>query len=212
MDSEFFRPSELERSQSEPCCSTGVSWHSHGAEPAFGQLPLLRERGWNKNLLRVAFGTCAAIEVHSEISVREAQAAVARAVETWNDVRLPARFEWTSSTPNADIIVDWEFSSSDPDGGLSPWTQAHADFPPGNSLYGAPPLPLHFNADFLWGIEAVGRFDIETIALHELGHCLGLIYHSGRQTIMYDAIREAPLFVAHQLDTETIARAQALYY
>ncbi len=88
---------------------------------------------------------------------------------------------------------------------------AHADYPTPNTLFGGPPLPVHFNADLLWGIEQAGCYDIETVALHELAHVLGLIYHSGPDTILYDAIGQAPVFVQHRLDAETVMRARQLY-
>lgn len=170
-----------------------------------------REQGWQRHKLSVAFGACDDISVHSDVTVPDAQFAVARAIKSWNDVGLPVRMEICDSMQSADILIEWKFASLDPDRFLGPSIQAHADFPPDNTLFGGPPLPLHFNADFLWGIEADGCFDIETIALHEFGHLLGLIYHSGIDTIMYAALREAPLFVRHQIDNETLSRIAQLY-
>jgi predicted Zn-dependent protease len=194
---------------SGPRCPTGAFLKQRRNAPKRLERP--RERGWEKRLLRIAFGACSDIEVHSDISSGQAQAAVLRAAETWNAAGLALRIDATDDLTEADIVVAWKFASADPEGTLSSQTQAHADFPPGNSLFGPPPLPIHFNADFLWGIEAAGRFDVETIALHELGHCLGLVYHSGIDTIMYDALREAPFFVRHQLDPETLSRIEQLY-
>lgn len=193
----------------EPRCPTGASRLAVGNRRQ--HLQRQRERGWNKRLLRIAFGSCADVEVHSDVTSLEAQAAVMRAIQTWNEVGLSISAEVTANHEQADIIVAWQFASADPDAVLNGQTQAHADFPPGQSLFGPPPLPIHFNADFLWGVEAVGCFDIETIALHELGHCLGLIYHSGIDTIMYEAIGQAPFFVRHQVDPETLARMLLLY-
>ena len=191
-----------------PRCPTGPasnrrSHHKHLERP--------RELGWNKQLVRLAFAACSAVEVHSDVTAGDVQAAVARAIETWNSVGLPIRIEHTTNHFEADIVVDWKFASDDPEGTLNGHTQAHADFPPGNSVFGPPPLPLHFNADFLWGIEKAGCFDVETIGLHELAHCLGLIYHSSIDTIMYDAIGQAPLFIRHQIDVQTLARMRLLY-
>ena len=202
-------PARPPRQPATPSCPTGAT---QLARPrAQRNLERPRERGWNKVVLGLSFEACTAVEVHSGITVYDAKAAVMRAVATWNSATLPIRIEITSNVFSADIAVDWKFTSEDPEGTLNAQTQAHADFPPGNSLFGPPPLPLHFNADFLWGIEVAGRFDVETIALHELGHCLGLIHHSGIETIMYGAIGQAPFFVRHQLDAETLARIRRLY-
>ena len=187
------------------------------------QLPKLRrvqERGWDRALVHIAFGDCRAVEVHSDISAAEAQAAVLRAVESWNEIALPIKYFVESpetaapraAASSADIVIDWQFASSDAEAILNGQVHAHADYPPPNTLFGGPPLPLHFNADMLWGNAQPGCFDIETVALHELAHLLGLIYHSGPDTILYDAIGPAPHFVQHQLDSETIERAQSLYH
>ena len=173
-----------------------------------------QERGWDRSLVSIAFGDCSSVEVHSQVSVSQAQAAVLRAVETWNKITLPIKYFVDLSDPPlnaADIVVSWQFAHADAEGVLNTSAHAHADYPPPNTLYGGPPLPLHFNADLLWGIQQAGCYDIETVALHELAHLLGLIYHTGPDTILYDAIGPAPVFVQHQLDQATILRAQRLY-
>lgn len=200
----------MKNKQSEARCPTGA-FLAEGRNGPRHLERLISERGWQKNQLRLAFGHCSDVEVHSELKAVDAQAAVIRAIDTWNQIGLRLRVDVTNELADADMVVQWKFSSADPEGMLTWQTQAHADFPPGNSLFGPPPLPIHFNADFLWGIESPGCFDVETIALHELGHCLGLVYHSGIDTIMYDALREAPFFVRHSIDPETQARIIKLY-
>lgn len=178
------------------------------------KLRRVQERGWQQSLVRIAFGDCTAVELYSDISAAQAQAAVMRAIESWNEITLPVKYLVDLDDPplnTADIFVQWQFASRDPESLLNLQVHAHADYPPPNTLYGGPPLPLHFNADLLWGIEQAGRYDIETVALHELAHLLGLIYHTGPDTILYDAIGPAPVFVQHRLDAATIQRAQRLY-
>lgn len=200
----------MQQALQPPCCPTGAVDLSPRTRRSYLQRP--RERGWNKPLLRLAFGSCSDVAVHSQLTVEQAQAAVLRAMATWNEITRRLGLELAPGPADqADILVTWKFAHADADGMLNWQTQAHADFPPGNSLFGPPPLPIHFNADFLWGLETAGCFDVETIALHELAHCLGLVYHSGVDTIMYGAIGQAPFFVRHQIDPETLARMQQLY-
>lgn len=181
--------------------------------PSRPSLRRAAECGWQQPLIQVAFGDCSAVQVHSSITTETAQAAVLRAIETWNKITLPVKYfvQTEPTLSRADVIIGWHFASSDPEAILNARAHAHADYPAPNTLYGGPPLPLHFNADLLWGIEQPGCYDIETVALHELAHLLGLIYHSGPDTILYDAIGPAPVFVQHRLDQETVLRAQRLY-
>lgn len=173
-----------------------------------------QESGWDISLVKLAFGDCSPLQVHSSVSIEQAQAAVIRAAESWNKVALPIKFLVDAAdllATDVVVVVRWEFSSQDAESILNGQVHAHADYPPPNTLFGGPPMPLHFNADMLWGVEEPGCYDIETVALHELAHILGLIYHSGPDTILFDAIGPAPVFVQHRLDRETIQRAERLY-
>ncbi len=173
-------------------------------------LRMVREIGWSKQTVRVAFGSCSAVEATGFVSLPEAQSAVIRAIDTWNSIGLPTQFQLDSSVEQADIVVSWLFSHEDPERQLNNSVQAHADFPPGNNLFGMP-LGVHFNADLLWAIEREGFYDIQSVALHELGHCLGLIHHGSRDSIMFAQIGLAPLFVLHDIDPETKHRIHSVY-
>ena len=45
-----------------------------------------------------------------------------------------------------------------------------------------PRSDIFFNSAFTWSTSdaGVGRFDVESIALHEIGHLFGLSFRSGR--------------------------------
>jgi predicted Zn-dependent protease len=88
---------------------------------------------------------------------------------------------------------------------------AHADFPPGYSLIvPGEPLPLHFNESEKWSLEPViAEYDVETVALHEIGHCLGLPHSASPHSVMYSAMRAN--FASRQLSQEDVEAFKFLY-
>lgn len=192
-----------------PCCPTGRMYPVDAKKPMLHKLAV--EVPWAKNRVTIAFQSCLDILRLSSIRPEEAMAAVHRAMQTWNRLLLRIQLDVQDSLLGADFVVDWVSAKNDPEGVLSSRHQAHADYPPGNTLFPPAPLPIHFNSDFRWGMGEDGCFDVETIALHELGHCLGLIYHTEIGTIMYGDLGTAPIYVQRHIDFKTQQRARALY-
>ncbi|XP_047309426.1 metalloendoproteinase 2-MMP-like [Impatiens glandulifera] len=78
---------------------------------------------------------------------------------------------------------------------------AFAGFPPNGGV--------HFDADEDWVIGAVpGRDDIETTALHELGHTLGLQHSTVQAAIMWPYISSG---ATKHLNNDDVAGIKALY-
>ncbi|XP_047309427.1 metalloendoproteinase 5-MMP-like [Impatiens glandulifera] len=79
---------------------------------------------------------------------------------------------------------------------------AHAGLPPDGGV--------HFDADENWVIGAVpGRIDIESVALHELGHALGLEHSTVEAAIMWPYV---PIGVIKHLNIDDVAGIKALYH
>ena len=115
--------------------------------------------------------------------------AVRNAFGTWA-AAVPLVFTETGATQNPDNTIDWR-PAIDPDHSMVGGVLAHADFPPGcavvtNSL----PKPVHFDdSEHLWAVGAVaGGFDVETVALHELGHILGLQHTNVAGSVMFPSV------------------------
>ncbi|KAI8541560.1 hypothetical protein RHMOL_Rhmol08G0071600 [Rhododendron molle] len=68
---------------------------------------------------------------------------------------------------------------------------------------------FHYDADETWSAGPTpGAFDLETVALHEIGHLLGLGHSSVPDAIMYASISQG---VAKGLDGDDIQGIKALY-
>jgi regulation of enolase protein 1 (concanavalin A-like superfamily) len=82
-----------------------------------------------------------------------------------------------------------------------------------HTFYPAPWAPesiagdMHFNENYLWGVRDETRYDIFSVALHELGHALGLAHSSNPGAVMYPMYRG----LVSGLSSEDIQGVRSLY-
>ncbi|KAF7136728.1 hypothetical protein CNMCM5793_006046 [Aspergillus hiratsukae] len=161
---------------------------------------------WTRRNLTYAFGN-----LSSRMTRDVARNAIRRALNTWTQAGVGLNFTEVMANENPDIFIEWR-PANDPDHSMVGGVLAHADFPPGYSIIvDGPPLPLHYDdQEHVWVDQAViNGYDIETVALHEVGHCLGL-YHSDVQgSVMFRSVSAS--LTKRSLQPDNLAGIRALY-
>lgn len=160
---------------------------------------------WDKCGLRFAFDTGT-----NDIGGTGEFQAIRNAFQTWGSV-VNVTFTEVGVNDNPDVRIGWR-PAADPDHDMTGGVLAHADFPPGCSVItNTLPKPLHFDdEEHTWAIGAVASaFDVETVALHEIGHILGLAHSSVAGAVMAPTV--ASNFTKRNLTADDISGVQSLY-
>jgi Matrixin/Putative peptidoglycan binding domain len=116
--------------------------------------------------------------------------AVRNAFSTWSTAFPYFTFTEVALTANPNIVIDWR-NANDPDHSMVGPVIAHSDFPIGCEVVTNNfPRPFHFDdSEHTWSIGAVmNAFDVESVALHEIGHILGLAHTSVAGAVMFQSI------------------------
>lgn len=137
---------------------------------------------WTDRNIKYCFGTQS-----SQLNVDVCKNAIRRALNTWANVGAGLTFSEVAANQSPEVFIEFR-PANDPDHSMVGGVVAHADFPPGFSVVvNGLPLPLHFDdQEHKWVDGAVANsFDLETVALHEMGHILGLAHSNVGDAVMY---------------------------
>ena len=160
---------------------------------------------WGKTEVTFAFNT----GTNDVPGTAEFQA-TRNAFQSWAAV-IPLNFREVGQNDSPDVLIDWR-PANDADLSMVGGTLAHADFPPDCSVVtNTLPKPVHFDdSEHNWVIGAApGAFDVESVAVHEIGHILGLAHSSVAGAIMFPTISSNGTNQA--LTQDDISGAQDLY-
>lgn len=164
---------------------------------------------WSKQVLTYEFLNDSSDFDPPDQGPQDVRDAIIRAFTTWEAL---GKIRFEPGTPGAaDIVIEWRVGLENTFNILGDVVAA-ADFP-GDCAFmgGGPKRPILFDDNQDWVIgQAPGTFDLESIAVHEIGHILGLEHLSDKNTIMYSTF-SAGQVPKRNLTAADIAAYQALY-
>lgn len=172
------------------------------ADSPAGGMPFFFVTGnkWNKTNLTYRLETGSRSLTKDEIL-----AEVRKAFHTWGEV---CSLTFTETSGPADIVIEFPLQAhgdgKDFDGRTL--TLAHAFGPPSfaNNLAG----DIHFDNAELWGLQDTNdTTDVQTVALHEIGHSLGLEHSNIGLSVMHCQYQGQ----RRQLHTDDIDGIQSIY-
>jgi hypothetical protein len=174
-----------------------AEWH-WSANPPIGKLPYCFVNGT------------------SDIAGDGEQQAIRNAMNRWEDAAPRIEFVKFGCSLSPPIRIKWAIGShgdSTVFDGVSPAPGTY-DLPGGYFAHAAPPNDgdIHFDEAETWTLSerscCFGQpLDLETVALHELGHALGLGYSESENAIMYEMYWGSHRY----LSPDDVAGVQAMY-
>ncbi len=191
----------------------GTPFHQcPGTATPYGIMPkyVVRGDGWDGPGLGAADLKYFFVNGTGDVANSDEQAQVERALAEWARYADLAFTRTTFAGQTRTIDIRWatgDHGDGTPFDGLA-GVLAHAFYPAGagvESLAG----DLHFDDAETWGIAPGTGLDVFTIALHELGHTLGLNHSTDTNAVMYGLIY--PTTVHAGLKPDDIAGIQTIY-
>ncbi|KAI3958207.1 hypothetical protein MKW92_029497 [Papaver armeniacum] len=163
---------------------------------------------WNHSIVPLMLNYALSQErIIDYINISDIRVALERAFSTWSSV-IPVDFTETRDYEHANITIGFYYGDHGDGDPFHDRVLGHATGP-------GPGAHLHFNAAKTWAVDFNSEksknayYDLESTAVHEIGHLLGLDHSNISKAIMwpYGGAREKHV----DLSLDDVNGAQALY-
>ncbi|KAI3917822.1 hypothetical protein MKW92_028640 [Papaver armeniacum] len=162
---------------------------------------------WNHSIVPLMLNYALSQErIIDYINISDIRVALERAFSTWSSV-IPVDFTETQDYEHANITIGFYYGDHGDGDPFHDRVLGHATGP-------GPGAHLHFNAAKTWAVDfnsekSKDAYDLETTAVHEIGHLLGMDHSNISKAIMwpYGGAREKHV----DLSLDDVNGAQALY-
>ncbi|KJK79414.1 hypothetical protein H634G_05005 [Metarhizium anisopliae BRIP 53293] len=163
---------------------------------------------WPHRTISYAFGT-----LSQQVDKKKCMAAIQSAMATWAKEIQGLTFVEREAHHNHEVKVEFrKVPDTDCAESMEGAEVAHASLPPGfGTKFPNMPKPVHFDeTEVQWALgKQEGKYDVESVALHEIGHLLGMLHNSNQESIMYPRVR--PNKLARKLSEQDKTGIRRLY-
>lgn len=178
-----------------------------------------RDSDASGDFLTASYKWAPAASTNIPVAINESSAPVAGAtnalidgLNAWIDQSSPVSLSWnfTGATTVAERVLDGEnviFWGATPNPADTYLARTTVWF---TSAGEAVEMDMQFNTDYLWSIGASsGRYDIQSVAIHEAGHAIGLNHVNAISEVMYPS--QSSNSTKRQLGLGDINGVESLY-